>query len=170
MDDPLFGDHIRKRKFDVIKVKATKSNESENFELDDQEVWKSRILRSYTEWAFSHGCSSTDSSHMTQSPEHWRHVIIPCHEWKILAAITVKNEKKNSYKERWIIICFLINLIIWFRTPLRIPQKQDKRMGTHKGPTLRLHKHVPFHYIKSNLSGFFLFHTPHMEYNLFPYN
>lgn len=38
MDDHLFGDHIRKRKFDVIKVKATKSNESENFELDDQEV------------------------------------------------------------------------------------------------------------------------------------
>lgn len=76
-------------------MKATKSNESENFELDDQEVWKSRILRSYTEWAFSHGCSSTDSSHMTQSPEHWWHVIIPCHKWKILAAITVKNEKKK---------------------------------------------------------------------------
>lgn len=38
MDDHFLGDDIRKRKFDVIKVKATKSNESENFELDDQEV------------------------------------------------------------------------------------------------------------------------------------
>lgn len=54
------------------------SQKIQNMDIKVQCRVKIKLLSNYIERAFSQGLSSIDSSHMTQSPKHWRHVIIPC--------------------------------------------------------------------------------------------